>query len=155
MMARKEKLDKNAVTKSDEWKPHAKQVHLAHLLASPECKGTKDQLAEKAGVTRKTMWEWMKIPEYRKYVEDLTNQYCDMEYAEVRKAHIRRCKQGDISAIKLYHEIRGDIVDNKKIAITGKDGGPIETMNVNVDVTDNAALEARISELIAKRGTRT
>lgn len=35
-----------------------------------------------------------------------------------------------------------------KMELTGKDGGPIET----IDKTDPAALEARINELIAKRG---
>lgn len=136
-MASKKKPDENAVTKSDEWKPHSKQIHLAHLLASPESKGNKEALAKAAGVTRKTLWEWMKIPEYRAYVENLANQYCDMEYAEIRKAHIRKCKQGDISAIKLYHEIRGDIVDKKKLEVTGKGGGAIEsTVTIVCDYGD-------------------
>lgn len=137
MAKNKPKERESTVTKGDEWKPHAKQIHLAHLLASPEIRGTKEQLAEKAGVTRKTLWEWMKIPEYRAYVENLANQYCDMEYAEVRKAHLRRCKQGDISAIKLYHEIRGDIVEKKKLEHTGKDGKPIESeLKIVIDYGD-------------------
>ncbi|TCL39968.1 putative insertion element HTH domain-containing protein [Anaerospora hongkongensis] len=125
------------VMKSNEWVPHAKQIAIARLLVNPENRGTKEQKAKDAGITYKTLWVWMQDPNFVAYLNSLINQYTDAETAEVWKALIRKAKMGDVSAIKLFFEMKGMYKEQKKVEHTGEGGGPIDTeLRIVIDYGD-------------------
>lgn len=125
------------VRKSKDWIPSTKQIALAHLLVNPESRGTKEKKAEEAGVTYKTLWVWMKDPNFVAYLNRLIHQYTDAEIAEVWKALIRKAKIGDVSAIKLFFEMKGMYKEQKKVEHTGEGGGPIDTeLKIVIDYGD-------------------
>jgi len=94
------------VTKSNEWKPHAKQIKMAELLLNPEDRRTKQDKCKEVGITMKTLWKWMKDKRYVDYVNSQIDQYTNGELAEVWRALINQCKRGNIQAMKLFFEMK-------------------------------------------------
>lgn len=143
-MSNKQKTEhEGAVRKGKEWRPHAKQIFVAQLLVNPDDKRTKEQKAQAAGITYKTLWEWMKDERFVGYLNAQIDKYTDAEVAEVWKALIRKCKQGDVSAIKLFFELKGMYQEKKKIEHTGEGGGPIESeLRISIDYGDGGGTNA-------------
>ena len=96
----------NAVSKSKEWQPHAKQIKMAELLLNPEDRRTKKDKCAEVGITHKTLWKWMKDQRYVAYVNDQLEQYTNGELADVWRALIGQCKRGNVQAMKLFFEMK-------------------------------------------------
>lgn len=94
------------VTKSDIWKPSPYQIKLVELLINPDDRRTKEEKCKEVGVTRKTLYEWLKKPEFVDYMNSQLNKYTDSELSEVWKALLLQCKRGNIEAIKLYFKMK-------------------------------------------------
>ena len=84
-----------------------KQLEVAEMLADPSVEMTKKQICEEADVSRTAFYEWLKKKEFVDYVASLIDKYTDSELSTVWKALIRKCEQGDVSAIKLFFELKG------------------------------------------------
>lgn len=78
----------------------------AELLANPDFSGTKEDIAREAGVTRQTLYRWLRNPDFVALVNSLVSQYADAELAMVWKSLCRRIQGGDMQAIRLYFELR-------------------------------------------------
>ncbi|MHB8063524.1 MAG: phBC6A51 family helix-turn-helix protein [Ruminiclostridium sp.] len=94
------------VRKSKEWKPHAKQVKMAELLLNPEDRRTKFDKCKEVGVTQKTLWQWMKDNRFVDYLNGQLEQYTNGELAGVWRALINQCMRGNVSAMKLFFELK-------------------------------------------------
>jgi hypothetical protein len=137
MMEKGKKRKQGTVRKSKEWHPHAKQIKMVELLINPNDRRTKEDKCKEVGVTPKTLWEWMKKPEFVEYMNSQLGKYTDAELPEVWKALMMQCKRGNVNAIKLFFEMK-DLVPAAKVKqeVTGKDGGPIQTESHYSYMTD-------------------
>lgn len=84
----------------------ARMVVAAECLANPDFQGTKQDIADAAGVARSTLHRWMRNPDFIKIVNELVEKYADAELGMVWKALSRKIQAGDVQAIKLYFELR-------------------------------------------------
>ncbi|MBQ8824184.1 MAG: hypothetical protein IJZ64_03030, partial [Ruminococcus sp.] len=82
--------------------------------ANPDFLGTKAEIAEKAGVTPRTLYRWLRNPDFVAIVNSIVSQYADAELSMVWKALCKRIQDGDIQAIKLYFELRERGLQSKK-----------------------------------------
>lgn len=94
------------VTNSENTVIDARMVMAAELLANPDFSGTKEDIAREAGVTRQTLYRWLRNPDFVSLVNSLVSQYADAELAMVWKSLCRRIQSGDMQAIRLYFELR-------------------------------------------------
>ena len=94
------------VTNSENTVMDARMVMAAELLANPDFSGTKSDIAEKAGVTPRTLYRWLRNQDFVALVNSLVSQYADAELAIVWKALCRKIQDGDMQAIRLYFELR-------------------------------------------------
>ena len=94
------------VTNSGDSLIDARMVIAAELLANPDFSGTKADVAEKAGVTSRTLYRWLRNPDFVSLVNGLVSQYADAELAMVWKSLCKRIQDGDMQAIRLYFELR-------------------------------------------------
>lgn len=78
----------------------------AELLANPDFSGTKEDIAREVGVTRQTLYRWLRNPDFVALVNNLVSQYADAELAMVWKSLCKRIQNGDMQAIRLYFELR-------------------------------------------------
>lgn len=91
-----------------------RMVAVAELLANPDFFGTKKDISEKTGVPLRTLYRWLRNPDFVAIVNSLVSQYADAELSMVWKALCKRIQDGDIQAIKLYFELRERGLQNSK-----------------------------------------
>lgn len=94
------------VTNSENTVIDARMAIAAELLANPDFSGTKSDIAEKAGVTSRTLYRWLRTPDFVALVNQLVAQYADAELAMVWKSLCKQIKAGNLQAIRLYFELR-------------------------------------------------
>ena len=95
------------LTKSDKTTLKGKKLKMAEMLANPEFTGTNKDIYETIGISHDTFYKWIKDESVIKYTENLINKYTDGELGAVWKALLKKCRSGDIQAIKLYFELKG------------------------------------------------
>ena len=79
---------------------------MAELLLNPEDRRTKTEKMKDAGVSRKTFYGWMKDKRFVTYLNSQLDQYTDGELAGVWRALINQCMRGNVSAMKLFFELK-------------------------------------------------
>lgn len=94
------------VTNSENTVIDARMAIAAELLANPDFSGTKSDIAEKAGVTSRTLYRWLRNPDFVALVNQLVAQYADAELAMVWKSLCKQIQAGNLQAIRLYFELR-------------------------------------------------
>ncbi len=67
------------VTNSENTIIDARMAIAAELLANPDFSGTKEDIAREAGVTRQTLYRWLRNPDFVALVNRLVSQYADAE----------------------------------------------------------------------------
>ena len=97
-----------------------KQIKVAEMLANPRY-GLKDsEIIEACDVSHTTFYRWIREnDEFNAYVNKLIDKYTDAELAAVWKALIRKCKIGDVQAIKLFFELKGKYSQNVNVSGSG------------------------------------
>ena len=99
-----------------------KKLKMAELLANPEFTGTNKDIYEAVGISHDTFYKWIKDNDVIEYTENLINKYTDGELGAIWKALIKKCKSGEIQAIKLYFELKGKYKNGEKRAESGEQG---------------------------------
>ncbi len=99
---------------------------LAELLVNPDCELNVTQICEKIGISRQTFYVWQKEMDFRGYVNWLIDSYTDSELANVWKALIKKAVSGDVSAQKLYMELKNKYkqelkIDSNVVFISGEE----------------------------------
>lgn len=83
-----------------------RMVIAAECLANPDFAGTKEDIAREAGVSRGTLYRWLRNPDFLEMVNHLIDQYTAAELGMVWKSLLGRCRAGDLAAIKMYFEMK-------------------------------------------------
>ena len=129
------------------WEPTAEQVKLAEVLVNPEDRRSKTEKMNSLGVPRATFYRMIKDKNFLNYMKEQIDAMTDGELPEIWKAHVLKCKRGDIPAIKLFYEMKGMYVERKELEITGANGGPIEVNNIQaLNYDDLLQLESILSK---------
>jgi len=83
-----------------------KQIQAAQMLANSVWSGNITELCEEIGVSCSTYYKWLDNSQFTDYVSSLIDKYADSELGSVWRALLEKIKKGDMSAIKLYFEMR-------------------------------------------------
>lgn len=103
-------------TKHNKYVLNKAQLEMAAELANPDNQLSVSDLCVKQGVSRTTFYKWLKIPTFVDYLNGLIDSFTESELSSVWKALIRRAKKEDVSAIKLFFEMKGKYGDAAKSA---------------------------------------
>lgn len=95
--------------KSDTLELSGKKLKMAEMLANPEYNGTNKQIYEELGISHDTFYRWINDEKILKHAARLISRYTDSELAYVWKALIKKCKEGDVQAIRLYFSLKGKL----------------------------------------------
>ncbi len=121
-----------------------KQANAMPFLVNPKYK-TYEEVAEAADVSERAIYKWLNDEKFVEALNREVEKYTDGETARVWKALVREAADGDVSAIKLFFELKNKYRDRKEI--TGKDGGAIE-----IEESAKKKIQSRIDS-IAERTT--
>ena len=100
-----------------------KQINALSLFVNPEV-DTITEIADKAGVSRQTIYSWMDNEDFKYALNEKIDKYTDSQTASVWKSLIAQARKGNVQAIKLFFEMKDQYRDRKEI--TGAEGGAIE-----------------------------
>lgn len=81
-------------------------MRLVELLNNPEDLRSKEEKCKEVGVTRKTMYEWLKIPEFVEYMIKELDKYTDGALPDIWRAHLLQAKRGNMDAIRTYYKMK-------------------------------------------------
>ena len=116
--------------------PKQKQVAqwlvLRDLGLDPELNDlTLEELAKKAGVCRRTLYEWRKKPEFIDYMDSVADQFLKARVSTAYKQLMKLIegKQPSVKALQLFFQIQGKLRDRQEITFTQKK----ETPKINAD----------------------
>ena len=101
----------------------SKKSEVARLLADPDEELCLEQVLERAGASRDLFFKWVNDGSLKDELRKNVDMFADMEYAAIFKALITKCRSGDLSAIKLFMELKskkGDEVIDKDFNINVK-----------------------------------
>lgn len=86
-----------------------KQVQMAEMLANPESEyASVSEMCRKIDISRNTYYsKWLRDEAFTSYVDELIARYTDAELASVWRALIKQCIAGNVTAIKLFFELKG------------------------------------------------
>jgi hypothetical protein len=70
------------------------------------------QIADDLGVSRSTLYKWQREPGFMSEVHDKIRRATDGEMKWIYYGLVKRCKEGDVAAIKLLLQLRGELVEN-------------------------------------------
>lgn len=123
----------NKLTKSDECTLCGKKLKMAEMLANPEFTGTNKELYEKLGISHQTFYKWIREEAIISHAEYLIEKYTDAELSSVWKALLKKCRDGDTQAIKLYFELKGKYKQEVKQTIDTNTMGVIMLPEIKGD----------------------
>ncbi|MEG2596822.1 MAG: phBC6A51 family helix-turn-helix protein [Oscillospiraceae bacterium] len=92
--------------KNDENPLSLAQMKAAQILLESENKTSMKAVAEALNVSAQTIYRWLKNADFNRYLEELVEQQMLESEASIWKTLLGRCRAGDLSAIKLYFDLR-------------------------------------------------
>ncbi len=87
----------------------------AEVFATRGADDRLEDLAAEVGVTRKTLWAWRKDPEFQDAVRERIEYHTWQERGPIFRALCEAAKGGDVAAIRLYLQHRGELVEKQQI----------------------------------------
>ena len=100
---------------SDRWT--ARQRRYMEILADPEERRTQEEIAEELGVKRQTLWNWRQLEGFQKEIRRLVRDHTDQALARVWGSLLRQSKRGDVPAMRLYFQLRGELIDRREVEV--------------------------------------
>jgi hypothetical protein len=89
---------------------------------------TQEMLAEQIGIGDRTITRWRQQKGWQEAVNAVARAQVGVKLPEVYGALLREAEKGSFQHIQLALELVGDYVKVQRSEVTGKDGGPIETL---------------------------
>ena len=93
----------------------AKQLKGVEALATRAPDETLEQVAKRADVTRKTLWEWWKKDAFKSAVRERVEDLSEADRAPIIKALVGQARDGDVPAIRLWLQWRGELTEKHEV----------------------------------------
>ncbi len=84
----------------------AKQRAFCQRLTDPEFEGDVGELCRQMELRPATFYKWWDDPNFRAYLQLQVEKFIGCAQWSIWRALIKKCRAGDVSAIKLYFEMR-------------------------------------------------
>lgn len=112
----------------------ARQRKYANWKANPYRDENKGQMAEKLKVTYKTLERWDKLDGFKKYVDELIDDYVGDKEANIWRALIKSASsiyRGSSADRKLFFQLRGKLIEKQQYSFDDK------VEKVKIEITKN------------------
>lgn len=103
------------------FEPLPEQIKFVELWLDYTQKLTLEQIAEKIGCSRTTIWRWHQDKDFINWLNDKSDKMLRSALSRIHKSLIRKAELGDVSAIKLYLENLGEFVAKSEITVGWKE----------------------------------
>ena len=73
------------------------------------------EVEKRAGVSKATLWRYRQNDEFRDAVEERIADLTWQERGPILKALMNKAKEGDVTAIRLFLQWRGELIERKDV----------------------------------------
>ncbi len=96
----------------------AKQLKGVEAISTRGPDETLEEVATRAGVTRKSLWEWWQLEAFRTAVRERVEKLTEAERTPILNALFREAKSGDVPAMRLFFQLRGELTEKHEVQQT-------------------------------------
>lgn len=118
-------------------------------LVEQQPKETFAELAERCGVSRTTIWRYLQDDNFHTALRILRQRWVKMHLGRVNNALINLALEhgtpGQVQAARTVLQYVGELKDS--VELTGKDGGPVQVVTVDVESLSPQVRELLLNEI--------
>ena len=96
-----------------------KQTKAAEILATRAPGETIESVCERAGISQPTLWRYRQNEEFRAAVDRRVEELTWTDRGPVLRALAAKAKKGDVQAIRLFLQWRGELVEKHQVQNAG------------------------------------
>ena len=115
------------IEQKEEFIPTPLQVKFTSIYLNTDKRMTREQMAKKIGVSRRTLYTWLEKPEFRTWLNSKKLELVNDSLIDIYKVAVRKAKAGDYNFVRLILEMIGDYRPGMKI-----DTGQMELIKIEV-----------------------
>jgi len=134
-----------------EFIPTPLQVKFASMYLNVDKKTTQEQIAKQIGVSRRTIYTWLKNTNFRNWLNSKKLELINESLIDILKVAIRKAKTGDYNFCKMILEMAGAYTPGMKLdtgqtelikieVVQSQAQAQIKKEGENEDNTDNTAV---------------
>lgn len=102
-----------------------KQQLLARLLVESTEPLSQSEICKQIGISNECYEKWTNDEFFNSAMMSMIDQYTDTQMCEIWKALLIKCKNGDLSAIKLFLELKSkNVRQSSVVIISGEESLP-------------------------------
>lgn len=83
-----------------------KQKKAAEYIVGKDFEGDIEEICQNMEISTDTLFKWLGMKEFIDYLEELTKKVTESKSAVVWKGLMDQCQKGNMTAIKLYFDLR-------------------------------------------------
>jgi len=132
-----------------EFIPTPLQVKFATVYLNVDKRMTREAMAKKIGVSRRTLYTWLEKKEFRSWLNTKKLELINDSLIDIYKTAVRKAKAGDYNFTRLILEMIGDYRPGMKI-----DTGQMELIRIEV-VQGQAQIQQKEGDKIEDNKSNT
>ena len=115
------------IEQKEEFIPTPLQVKFALVYLNIDKRQTREQMAKKIGVSRRTLFTWLAKKDFKTWLNSKKLELVNDSLIDIYKVAVRKAKAGDYNFVRLILEMIGDYRPGMKI-----DTGQMELIKIEV-----------------------
>ena len=115
------------IEEKEDFIPTPLQIKFAKVYLDIDTRRTREEMAEKIGVSRRTLYTWLEKKEFRTWLNTKKLELVNDSLIDIYKVAVRKAKAGNYHFARLLFEMVGDYRPGMKI-----DTGETELIRIEV-----------------------
>ena len=103
----------------EEFIPSPLQIKFASIYLNVNKRITYEQIGKEIGISRQTIWNWLKKPDFRGWLNSKKMELVNDSLIDIYKVALRKALNGDFNFCKMILEMIGDYQPGMKLNTAG------------------------------------
>jgi len=109
----------NEIEEKKEFRPKPLQMRFAEIYLNPTVIMTRDQIAKELGINRRTIYNWLQIPEFKEWLYSRRMELINNSLIDIYRVAVDKARRGDYNFCRLILEMSGEYTPGMKVNTSG------------------------------------
>jgi AcrR family transcriptional regulator len=123
------------------------QLEAARLMSDPDERLTNAEIAERVGVSERTIYRWKEDADFIALLNDLADKHMDSFLAEAYRQLQTSARRGSVKALELILKRQGKLIERREVVGEITHTAALDGKTNDQLADEIAALEAQLLEL--------
>ncbi len=102
-----------------EFRPKPLQMRFAEIYLNPTFKKTNEQIANEIGISRRTIYNWLKLPGFKEWLYSRRMELINNALIDIYRIAVDKAKRGDYNFCRMILEMAGEYTPGMKVNTSG------------------------------------